>query len=95
MLFVQAVASLFLLTAKLAEKINQSPFDENNYEAFRIKENDMDVLVISHPKFFGSGAVIDVKTGYFFDPFNKPGVAHLTEHMLMSVIHKVSVVKIN
>ena len=66
-------------------EVVKSPFDEKQYLSFTIPENGLAVLLISKPDLDKSSAAMDVRTGYFCDPDNRPGLAHFLEHMLFMV----------
>ena len=58
-----------------------SPSDNRDYLAHQL-ENGLRVLLISDPDTDKSAAALDVRVGSGSDPAERPGLAHLIEHML-------------
>ena len=58
-----------------------SPSDDRDYLAHRLK-NGLRVLLISDPHTDKAAAALDVRVGSGSDPEERPGLAHLLEHML-------------
>lgn len=71
---------LFLADPAVAEIIT-SPSDDRGYLVHQL-ENGLKVLLISDPHTDKAAAALDVRVGSGSDPEDRPGLAHLLEHML-------------
>ena len=69
------------LTGPVASDVITSPSDNRDYLAYQLK-NGLRVLLISDPDTDKSAAALDVRVGSGSDPEERPGLAHLLEHML-------------
>ena len=63
------------------EGIEISAQDDRVYRSF-VLENQLEVLLISHPDTDKASAAMDVHVGHLCDPENISGLAHFLEHML-------------
>lgn len=69
-----------LVTHRL-DNITKSEQDSAIYRHV-VLENGLGALLVSDPSAQKAAAAMDVQVGYFADPDNIPGLAHLLEHML-------------
>lgn len=90
------VTSLFLLTGcpkndnsiavqteeTVVKPLRKSPNDPRNYDTF-VLENGMEILVISDPDTDVAATSIRVRVGNFSDPWDRQGLAHFLEHMML------------
>lgn len=61
--------------------IEKAKFDTRNYRALCLT-NELRVLLISDAQSEKAAAALNVSVGYFSDPVELPGLAHLLEHLL-------------
>ena len=66
----------------VVEELRKSPNDRREYDAF-VLENGMEVLVISDPETDVAATSLRVRVGSFSDPWDRQGLAHFLEHMLL------------
>ncbi|EGR31374.1 hypothetical protein IMG5_111090 [Ichthyophthirius multifiliis] len=66
----------------ITDKIIKPKTLKSKFEAIKLKENNLKVLLISEPNLPFSGASLDINVGSFDDPDQFQGLAHLLEHML-------------
>ena len=66
----------------VVEPLLKSPNDPRNYDAF-VLDNGMEVLVISDPDTDVAATSLRVRVGNFSDPWDRQGLAHFLEHMLL------------
>ena len=64
------------------EPLGKSPNDLRDYDTF-VLENGMEVLVISDPNTDLAATSLRVRVGSFSDPWDRQGLAHFLEHMLL------------
>jgi len=64
------------------QTLRKSPIDPRAYDAF-VLDNGMKVLVISDPETDMAAATLHVQVGSFSDPWDRQGLAHFLEHMLL------------
>ena len=62
-------------------EIERSPADSRDYRAVML-DNGLEALVVSEPGADKAAAALDVNVGSGDDPDDRPGLAHLLEHML-------------
>jgi secreted Zn-dependent insulinase-like peptidase len=67
---------------KTVEPLRKSPNDPRNYDTF-VLGNGMEVLVISDPNTDVAATSLRVRVGNFSDPWDRQGLAHFLEHMLL------------
>ena len=70
------------VTTLLAEDIDQPPTDQRRYRLVSLS-NGLRALLVSDDMAETAAAALDVHVGYASDPFDRPGVAHFSEHMLL------------
>jgi secreted Zn-dependent insulinase-like peptidase len=75
------LALILFLAGPAASDVITSPSDNRDYLAYQLK-NGLRVLLISDPDTDKSAAALDVQVGSGSDPEERPGLAHLLEHML-------------
>ena len=73
--------SASLIGTQDAFSVLKSENDPRSYQ-YSVLTNGLKVLVISDPVAKRAAAAMDVRVGYFSDPEEIPGLAHLLEHML-------------
>jgi secreted Zn-dependent insulinase-like peptidase len=72
---------ILFLVGPVASDVITSPSDNRDYLPHQLK-NGLRVLLISDPDTDKSAAALDVRVGSGSDPAERPGLAHLLEHML-------------
>ncbi|EGR29906.1 insulin-degrading enzyme, putative [Ichthyophthirius multifiliis] len=60
----------------------KSQSDHREYKLIKLKENEIEILLISDPKTDTSSAAVNVNVGQLNDPPDRQGLAHFLEHML-------------
>ena len=79
--FVGAMGFLFTGCPK-SYSYGKRPNDRRVYAAF-VLENGMEALVISDPETDVAATSLRVRVGSFSDPWDRQGLAHFLEHMLL------------
>ena len=77
----ETVESTTMITPTI-KGVQKSPIDPRSYDVF-VLENGMTVLVISDPETDKAAVSLRVQVGSFGDPWDRQGLAHLLEHMLL------------
>ena len=77
-------AQAFSQITTLSKNVTQVEKGQNDPASYRslVLDNGLQVLLVSDDKFEFAYASMAVKVGYFQDPEELPGLAHLYEHML-------------
>ena len=75
-----ATAATAVVTER-SEGVRKPPLDTRSYRHVTLS-NGLHALLVHDPKTDRAAAAIEVRAGHFSDPADRPGLAHLTEHMM-------------